>query len=174
MFRSRTLATFLISSVFITPALAKCELSQYVFKDQKGNEAVVKSVRECFGWYSKRSGKSSKAACETENAVSPVIKKNYKNGYQLVGNRIIKISYKGKRYNIAEVVVVGVPWLFYLVVSDSELNLKSYVIGRNNFSLVKGDIDFDFTGEGEVVWGKTAQEAYKGLAGVSFEYSRCQ
>ena len=118
MFRSRTLATFLISSVFITPALAKCELSQYVFKDQKGNEAVVKSVRECFGWYSKRSGRSSKAACETENAVSPVIKKNYKNDYRLVGNRIIKISYKGKRYNIAEVVMVGVPSLVYLVVPN--------------------------------------------------------
>ena len=174
MFRSRTLAACLISRVFITPALSKCELSKYVFKDQAGNEAVVKSVRECFGWYSKRSGKSSKAACETENAVSPVIKKNYKNDYRLVGNRIIKISYKGKRYNIAEVVMVGVPWLVYLVVPNSELNLKGHKIGRNNFSLVNGDIEFDFTDENEVFWGKTAQELFKGLLGVSFTYSRCQ
>ena len=178
MFRSRTLATFLISSVFITPALAKCELSKYVFKDQAGKEAVVKDARECFAWYDREvESRSSTNICQTEKAVDAFIEKHRDRNLRFVGTRMIKILYKGKYFSIVEDAIVGSPWLFYSVKNFKKSDYKDMKVSRNVYGIISTEpdeeISFDFS-TNAVGWATPREEFIGLLFGVSFEYSRCQ
>lgn len=173
MIRSRTLAVCVILSFSITPALAKCELSNFVFQDQKGVEAVVKDVRECFGWFDQeKPSRSSANICQTEKSVEAMIKKFPKRDLRLVGSRIIKVIYKKQYFDITELAVVGSPWLSYSVKRGTNAVDKEYKIGRNIYSLLDGEIEFDFTEDGPRGW-EEPRIAFKGLFGKKFVYSRC-
>jgi len=178
MFRSRTLAACLISSVFITPALARCELSKYVFKDQKGNEAVVKDVRECFGWDDREvESRSSTNICQTEKAVDAFIEKHPKRYLRRFGTRAIIILYNGKHFSIIENAIVGVPWLSYSVEKYTKGDYDDFKISRNVYGLLSTDsgkkMEFDFT-SGSDLGGANPREAFSELFKKKFRYARCQ
>jgi len=178
MLRSRVLAACLISSVFITPALAKCELSKYVFKDQAGNEAVVKEVRECFAWYDREvESRSSTDSCQTEKAVDAFIEKHPKRDLRRFGTRAITILYKGKYFSIIEDAIVGVPWLSYSVEKYTEGDYNDFKISRNVYRLLSTDpgkkMEFDFTSSSDL-GGANPREAFSELFKKKFRYARCQ
>ena len=177
MVRSRALTVCVIASVSITPALAKCELSNYVFKDQKGVEAVVKGVRECFAWYDREvESRSSTNTCRTEDAVGAFFKKYPDRVLRFVGTRVITISYKGKRFNIIEDAIVGVPWLSYSVEKYTKGDYNNFKISRNVYKLLSTgpdeEMEFDFTENAPQGFG-TPRELFKSLLGKKFIYSRC-
>ena len=180
MVRSRALAVCLITSISIAPALAKCDLSKTVFKDQEGVEAVVKDVRECFGWFDReKPSRSSTYICQTEKVVDAVINKYTKRDLRFVGERVIKILYKKKYFDIIELAVVGMPWLIYSadqanrsINKEYKAGKKEYKAGRNIYSLLGGEIEFDFTDDAPRTWPEP-RKAYKGLFGKKFVYSRC-
>src|SRR5689334_132563 len=92
------------------PASA-CDLNAYVFQDQDGSEAVVKDVRECFGFYNlnEPARSSKKGTCLSATQVRSVMAANKKADLRWTGTRVFTLLYKRKFVYVIEDTTVGSP-----------------------------------------------------------------
>lgn len=178
-YRSHFLALGFLCCALPSPVLAACELSRNILQDQDGNEARVVSVKECFGWFDRDDPDLSSAndKCFNEREASKGIKKlaaRYKHSAQIVGTRLITISYKKRFHTIAETAIVGSPWLSYEVDPDlRSVTVDKFKGSAGVYQLLDGDIQFDFTPEAPPGFD-TPEGLYKSLLGVQFIYKRCE
>ena len=100
-----------------SPLRNACELRHSILQDQAGNEAVVKDVRECFGYYNRTTEQTSKACMSVARATS-VAKKLKRGTTYLIGSRVFTILYKGQVFYILEEATPGAPWLHYFVETE--------------------------------------------------------
>ena len=174
---SATIFFFAVAST--QAAHSRCDLANYVFQDQDGNEAIVKDIRECFGWFNRDreslSSSSGKRTCYTENEVEKVISQQRRlYDVRMVGDRIYTILYQRKFLYVAENAIVGVPWLSDEV--DPDLRRSDYPAFKKSgkiFEMLGGDVKFDFTKDAPEGFD-TAEKLYKGLLGKQFIFKRCQ
>jgi len=159
-------------------AVTRCEILKYVFQDQDGNEAVVKNIKECFGWFNRdiEELSSKKDDCfteqEAENHIRPQRKKY---DTRIVGTRIFTVLYKSRFINISESAVFGSPWLSYEVNPDLRMvNIAAFKTSDKLYQFLDGgEVKFDFTKDAPNGFD-TPENLYKGLLGTQFIFKRCQ
>ena len=158
-------------TLFTQNSLA-CDLTQYVFKDQRGLEAKVVGIYECFGWYNRDSDETSKE-CLREQQVYSKMNSSDAN-IRMTGSRVYQIVYQSIPYWFSEEIYPGVPW-YYQGVDQSVENFSSWKEveqGELTKMLTGEDVEFDFT----LLDGldRDAKELYGPLMGLKFVFKRCE
>jgi|SRR5271165_1320574 len=177
-----TSVSLVVSCLGTTTGLAqsRCDIAHYIFQDQDGIEAIVKNIKECFGWFDRDrpSMSSHKNACYTEDEAGTAVKtkeRKSQSSVRLVGSRVFTILYQDKFLNIVETAIVGSPWLSYEVDPDlGSVNFSMFKEGGKVYELLGGgEVKFDFTEDAPRGFD-TPAALYKNLLGKQFIFKRCQ
>lgn len=168
----------IVSLLPLSSAQANCDLGHYVFQDQHGNEAIVKGIKECFGWFNRdrETLSSQRGACFSERDAEHHIKlQSSKYDTRIVGSRVFTILYKDRFVNISETAIVGSPWLSYEVDPDlRKIDLPAFKDGGTFYELLGGgEVRFDFTEDAPGGFDEP-KLLYKTLLGTQFIFKRCQ
>ena len=150
-----------------------CDLTKYVFQDQKGNEAVVRKIYDCFGYVDKddMSRSSPEHSCLTLKDVDKADKELGKNSnFRIIGSRNYAVDYQSKTYIWSENAVDGVPWYSQAVESQSfEPSYMNIVkMGAGTKTLTDETPKFIFHDD------EMGDERFGPLLGLEFTFKRCQ